>query len=74
MNLISINDLEFVKGKKLNLNSTYLRAGLQQLKKKNLVTYEGNERTIELDELIIEIWKIARANDRCSGNTNARTK
>jgi hypothetical protein len=74
MSIISINDLEFVKGKKLDLNSTYLRAGLQQLKKKNLVCYEENERVIELDELLIEIWEIARTNDNRACNTNAKGK
>jgi len=70
MSLISITELEFVNGKKLNWNSLLLRAGVQQMKNKGMMKIEGHEKIIDLAELIIEISNVAKLEDSRNGNNN----
>jgi len=74
MSLISITELEFVNGKKLNWNSLLLRAGVQQMKNKGMMKIEGHEKIIDLAELIIEISNVAKLEDSRNGNVNAKGK
>jgi hypothetical protein len=70
-NLIAIEDLEIVSGKKLSNQSTYLKAGINRLRNKGKVLEQDNEQVVDPFELMIEVWKIARANDkRCGSNNN----
>lgn len=70
--LINIGDLEFIQGRKFNLNSTLLKAGLLSLKRKKLIKEEGFEKVVSLPELILELYTLSRMLDKRNNNKNGK--
>jgi hypothetical protein len=71
--LIPVSELEFREGKKINSNGLFIKAGIKQLIKKDLVKDEGNERVIELPELILEMYGLICLHYKTRGNNNNPT-
>lgn len=74
MSVINVEDFEITPGNKLNMKSTILRAGIKRLHNKNMVYNDEHERVIDPFELILEMYEIAKANDKRRGNVNGRKK
>jgi hypothetical protein len=71
--LIALKDFQLTKNNPISLKGTLVRAGINRLKTKGLVNYENNERVIEIEDLILEMYEIARLSDaRCGSNNNPK--
>lgn len=71
MSLISVWDLEFVKGNKVNKKSPLVLEAIRRLKAKRHFKQEDYEDVISLPELILTIHDLANEIDNKRGNDNA---
>jgi hypothetical protein len=74
MTLIKATELNFSEGKSISLKSTLIKSAIKQLRDKGLTTDEEFEHTLELPELIIEMYDILCLQNKTRKNTNAKKK
>jgi hypothetical protein len=74
MSLISITDVEITSGKNINLNGVVIREALRKLKDKNLIREEEYEKTVDIAELFLEMYKVVQKRDKRFKNKNARSR
>jgi hypothetical protein len=73
MSLLKITEFQFTKGNNFSINNGFVRAGLRSLDKKGMIRGEENERVVEIDELLLEMWKLRIEADEYCGNNNNPT-